>query len=259
MKTPLLKTEPYIQCFKVRSYETDQNHFLHPPFLMWMMQECAVNHVESIGLGYDALVKQRLAWALAGFHFKVEQMPVWNDEIVVESWHREYKKLFSIRDFHIKFKDSGQTAARATSSWFILNLDNRRPVRIEPATPGLKRVERTALDAPLKRFNLSDWSLSDGEAQLNLTTSYFHQDHNDHVNNVHYLRWMLSAMSDEFLKDHRLKELQIYFMNEIRAGEETSVHIRPHTGGDQGFQHRLIGQGGMDSAVARSCWARGES
>ena len=46
-----------------------------------------------------------------------------------------------------------------------------------------------------------------------------HVDMNGHVNNVHYLTWMLEDVPDALLATHELTEINIEFRNEAHAGD----------------------------------------
>ena len=72
-------------------------------------------------------------------------------------------------------------------------------------------------------------------------------DLNGHVNNVHYVEWLLESRPDEA---GPCRELDIVFKSETLAGEEVrveSVETEPGV-----FIHRVYAPDGRDHVLARS-------
>ena len=78
-------------------------------------------------------------------------------------------------------------------------------------------------------------------------------DLNGHVNNVHYVEWLLEGRPDEA---GACQELDIVFKSETLAGEEVRVEsVETEPGA---FVHRVYAPGGRDHVLARSNSKAGE-
>ena len=57
-----MRVSKYVKEYTVRSHETDCHGFLRVLSLMNVLQDIAVEHAESFGLGLRDCLKQNLAW-----------------------------------------------------------------------------------------------------------------------------------------------------------------------------------------------------
>ncbi|MEL6135778.1 MAG: hypothetical protein AAFR59_20665, partial [Bacteroidota bacterium] len=54
---------------------------------------------------------------------------------------------------------------------------------------------------------------------------YHDLDFNDHLNNNVYIRWLLDAIHEDWWRTHRLRGLQMKFLEEGKWGEEIGVRL----------------------------------
>ena len=244
----------FSQDFTIRPHEVDAKHYWLPRFMMWTLQEAAVNHVTHLKMGYNDLIKDNLAWALAGFKVKINKMPMWNEDIRVRTWGKSSTKLFIFREFEVTSKEYDYPLIVATSNWFIMDLNTRRPIRIEPYAGVVHNEE--LLDYPLKKSLLPD-PLSFNGSDLSSTKKVCFEDldHNFHANNVHYIRWMFDSLKDDFKMEHILKDYEIYFVHELSCGDQIeSMAYELQEEGGKTFFHLLTHPQGGYSAMAKSVW-----
>lgn len=257
-----MKDDPpvFSQQFTIRPHETDKYHRLTPQFLMWLLQETAVNHVETLNLGYQALIDQDIAWALGGFYLEIKNMPILGESIEIKTWHKEYQGLFSIRDFELYSNDRQEILVGATSSWFLMNIQRRRPVRIEPYMTGLKAYNHSAVSKKLKKPRADEMAFESESDLLHESSVYFGDlDHNDHANNVHYLRWMMNSLPADLLENYRLSEFEIYFLRELNLDDHLSVRSQSIESVDSeqsSWKHQLVKNSEILSAGAFSHWKK---
>ena len=208
----------YRQSFTVRSYDVDFQRRLRPEVLCSYFQEVASEHALKLGIGYQQLEAQRMFWVLSRLLLQVERMPVWHEQITVETWAKGTEKLFALRDFIVR-NANGEVLCKATSYWLILNTDNRRPVRPDNFFSRLRHPE-DALAARLEKLPLA---AREHEA-YGLQTRYSDLDHNRHVNNLRYIAWMFNCFDLDFFAQHQLREMQINFLSEVREGEKIVIY-----------------------------------
>ena len=233
--------------FKVRSYECGADGFASLPAVCNYLQEAASLNAEELGFSksnFDAQ-GENISWVLTRLAVKMIRYPKWEEEVKVVTFPRGGRKIVAWRDFEIKAAN-GETIALATSEWMLIDLKTRKIVSIpesvllacefgtesvlgpEPFTARLKfpadvNVEKTG---PYK-------------------AQYSHIDLNGHVNNVHYIEWLL-----EPLKAARPLRLEIVFRSETLAGDEVSVEGARGANGE--IYHRVFSPEGKDHVVALS-------
>lgn len=256
-----IKDNKFFQEVTIRTYEADRRHLIFPHFLLWILEEAAVNHAELMHHSYDDLMQKNLLWALAGFKFKVNRLPQWREKITVSTWPKSATKLFIYRDFEIH-SESGDLLVSATSSWFVMDYTLRRPVKVDEFAHHLN--ESSALSDNLKRSNLpSSESLEPLVAKAKSKVNFDDLDHNGHANNVNYLRYLFSSFGEEFKQLHILKEFEIYFVHELSLCDEveSSIFKIDETEFEEkqrtrSFLHELKKSDGTLSAVAKSSWQK---
>ncbi len=220
--------------FKVTHYFVNPNGLASIQGMSYYLQETAVNHANSRSLGYQDLIKNNTAWVLTRQFIKLYKIPELDQKITVESWVDSTTESLSVRDFHILDKE-GNILVIARTSWMLLDLKKRRPVPIPddfhtriPHHPG-----RIREDLPLGKLPLAEES-AEGK-KLPYKVVYSDLDVNMHVNNIHYLKWVLDGFSLEFRNDHRLKTIECNYLSEALYGDELIRITSPDNANDHSF------------------------
>jgi medium-chain acyl-[acyl-carrier-protein] hydrolase len=107
---------------------------------------------------------------------------------------------------------------QATSYWLMLDAKSRRPIRPDSFFTRLKH-EAHAIDEPIEKLESQKEKVSYTEV-----AKYTDLDHNQHVNNIRYISWMLNSFPLDFFSQYTLKTLQINFQSEIREGEVVEIY-----------------------------------
>lgn len=256
----VLENSIFTQDFIIKPQEADLKHDILPSHLMWILQEAGVNQIEILQIGFDYLVEKKVTWALAGFEFDVKRAPKWKEKVTVFTWHKKKTGLFSYRDFEIK-DSAGNILVVATSSWFIMDLENRRPARAEEYIPKLEESSKCALDSKLRRGSIGQIH----PECLPVYTStqkvkFLDLDHNGHANNVHYIRWMFNSLPTPFRMDFLLAHFEIFFTKEVNC-DQTILEKTwecEKMNDDFVFIHHLYHEDGSIAAISRSRWKKRE-
>ena len=118
----------HIQKFTIPCYNTDAAWRLKPAAFMDLAQEAAGLHAVYLGFGYDDLIKTNTAWILSRVNVKFVDTPMWREEMTLTTWHKGFNRLFFLRDFVMTDKEE-RVRVKATTSWLVLDLENRTMVR----------------------------------------------------------------------------------------------------------------------------------
>ena len=231
--------------FKVRSYECGPDGRATLPTVCNLLQEAASLHAASLGFGKGdfAAAGENISWVLTRMVVKMNRYPVWEDEVAVETFPRGGRKIVAWRDFELK-DAKGETLGVASSEWMIIDLATRKIHAIpetvfaanDPANAPVLGLE------PFAKFRFPDGG--SGVSPLLFTAMKSQIDLNGHVNNVHYIGWML-----EPCESRCPAEMEIVFRSETLAGDE----VRVETAAVDGFTyHRVFAPDGKDHVVART-------
>ena len=233
--------------FKVRSYECGADGFASLPAVCNYLQEAASLNAEELGFSksnFDAQ-GENISWVLTRLAVKMIRYPKWEEEVKVVTFPRGGRKIVAWRDFEIKGAD-GDAIALATSEWMLIDLKTRKIVSIPESVLNACEFGTESVLGP-EPFTARLKFPADVNVEKTgpYKAQYSHIDLNGHVNNVHYVAWLL-----EPLKAARPSKLEIVFRSETLAGDEVSVEIARGANGE--IYHRVFSPEGKDHVVALS-------
>ena len=215
----VLKNAPantlWSETFTIRSYQVGPGGFATPQSLCRFLQEAASNHAEVLRIGGEELAEQDLMWVLSRLRLRMKKIPLWRQEITVETWPSQRTSgIRAHRDFKI-YDDAGTAVGEAGSVWLLLSKKNRRPVRVpefldEYRLPGLP--EDLLLDSEVAL-------LEESHLQKEFEVCATHLDFNNHVNNVCYLEWALNTLPPEVFERFQVSEILFNFLAEGKLGD----------------------------------------
>ena len=224
---------------RIRGAEADANGRLSVRSACELMQEAAARHASALGVGYDELVAQGLAWVLVQWTLTVTRWPLWRDEVLVETWPCARTERTAARDF-LLLDATGTELCRAESVWLILDLQKRRPVRLPEEVRSI-RPPREPLGSGTELARLLPPSPVD--ETLDLAVRWTDLDLNAHVSNVAYVDWVLESVPRELLRAGALRSLSLSFRSEARDGASVRVERGRDASapdGRPGFRHRVV-------------------
>ncbi|WP_068673156.1 acyl-[acyl-carrier-protein] thioesterase [Oceanobacillus sp. Castelsardo] len=179
-------------------------------------QEIASLAASSLGLGIDTLQKGNgLAWVLTKIRVDVERLPVWGEEITIETWPLEPGKLNFDRDYIVRDKD-GKSIIRAISSWVIIDLKDRKLKRSTsvPFTFPTPIVDRAIKDT-FRRLK----HIEQAETVYTKRIGYSDVDFNGHLNNSKYIDYIMDCFDINNHKKYDVTSIEVDFMHEALPGE----------------------------------------
>jgi acyl-ACP thioesterase len=178
------------------------------------MMEVAGRHAEILGVGVRDLHARELTWVLARLHVEINQLPTAGQAVHIATWPSGRHRLFAVREFQLT-DEAGGEILRATSAWALMNMETRRPSRLDPHLPVFSRHPGRMVE--------DDFSLLPpapaGGSRASYRALAADIDINDHVNNTVYLDWALRAVPAE-ARRRRPQALEAAFLGEARLGDE---------------------------------------
>ncbi len=218
----------------IHSYEVDLTMKLRFSALNRYMQESAWKNAEQLGFGFSSLVKKNLAWVLTRMVISIDHLPGWDESINIATWPSGKDSIFAFRDFQF-FDKNQKELGRAVTSWCIIDLDSRKPVFVCSAFDH----EIAEMDKQMfpKRPGKVE-SLSTVDSEWKTIVGYQDLDVNEHVTNSRYIDWIFESIDLEFLKHHKVRDIEINFLAEALYKKEIVVQTRKLK--DTEFLHRIF-------------------
>ncbi|GFE57189.1 acyl-[acyl-carrier-protein] thioesterase [Geobacter sp. AOG1] len=228
----------YEKQFRVRTYEVDLARKLRPTALLNYLQDVAGDHARQLGVSVGDLMAHNLTWVISRYHLLFVGDVGTGAVVRIRSWPSSREGLFSCREFEVLAADDTPLAL-ATSSWAVVDLATRKPVRLADHLPDYPLLPRRVMDddfGPLPR-------LKKAVSEMPFRVRRSDLDLNRHVNNVVYAEWALETVPPPVADGFRLAELEIAFRAEALYGDWVISRCAP--AGEEAnhcFVHQLVNE-----------------
>lgn len=177
--------------FTVRSYEAGMENRAALPTLCNYMQEAAGINADRLGWGVRTLQHEGFTWMLSRLRVSVARYVPWGGSVAVRTWPSGMKgKLIAKRCF-LGLDENGEELFRASSEWLYVDIAAQKIARLPATFAGL--VPPGTPDIELPDLGGKFVHLPSVDASADVLTRHSDLDFNDHVNNVHYVEWMLEC------------------------------------------------------------------
>ncbi len=207
------------ESFLIRANEVDAKGRLTLGALCNFFQEVAGNNARTLKFDITDMRDQNLTWVLHRMDMRLNKLPNWRETIRVDTWAASGDTLRAYRNYVVLDAD-GNELTTCLSYWMLLNLDTRRPVRIPKEVLEVKLPER-ALVTDIKSNRMKPIRVSDSAKKIIVRRSDL--DMNNHVNNVHYIEWMMDSIP--FEQTQNITSFDIIFMQETFVDEQVQSSV----------------------------------
>ncbi len=215
------KLSLYTKMFCVEYGDSDYYKRLKLSSLFNYLQYISSLHSKNLGVGIDDIEEEHgLAWVMARIMIDVIKMPIWNDELYIETWPIRPKKLEFERDYRVKDKD-GNVLINAISSWVLLDIEKREIAKTDSVNIGFPPfIEQRAIDKRMAKLKPNGNSIF----VYNKKIGYSEIDINGHLNNSKYIDFIADCFSIEMHSTYLVENIQVNYINEALAGETISLY-----------------------------------
>lgn len=223
----------FIKEFSISSFDLNPMGQARLTTMANFFQEMAYHHANQLGFGYNDMKEKQTFWVLSRMRIRIDQYPVWDDKVRVETWHRGMDGIFGLRDFRVE-SNSGELMGMASTAWLILDSRTRRPVRLDDDVLKNSIGDNSAFDEGLQKITLPDKMMVLSRHQV----LFSDLDILGHVNNVKYMEWCIDAAITKGQADHEIRELEINFTHEALFGDEIEISGIPNSKTESFFRAR---------------------
>lgn len=196
----------------ITHYMCDRSRSLTLPMLVNLLLEVSEEQSSELSRDESYLKARGVNWIILRYEFSVSRMPDLKETVNIETRASEYNKLFTYREFVVK-DSSGKVLLTVDTTFALMDLSTRKMVRLtdEIVSPyqatASRRIRRSEKPKELTDF--------DDCNQRTFDVRYFDIDGNGHVNNAHYISWLLDSLPSDFLKSHEVSWGVIAFDKEV--------------------------------------------
>ena len=240
--SPLVWTEP----FQIRAYEVGPDELATVLTVCDLLQEAAGEHARSADReGFPLPGGGWATWVLSRLRVRIARRPRMRERIRIDTWPSDLDGLRATRDFRITGADDDELVA-ATSSWFLIDVARRRPVRLPRAMDGFAARERPralAFDGP------DPIAPDETDAERSFRVRRSDLDRVGHANNVRFVEWALEALDT----DDGLCEVDVQYRAEAVYGDTVVSRVGPLRDGSRGHELSRASDG-RTLALARTTW-----
>ena len=202
----------------VLSTNIDSNQEIRLSALLRYMQDVATNHVDKLHFGHVELEKNNLIWVVARTDLVIHRLPKIDEEITLYTHPGETKGFMFTRFFQVYDKHKNLLVS-VSSIWVVLDYSSRK-IMLHPFGERKLPEEVSEDDIPLP-------AKISGEATKLVDqrkARYSEVDMNGHINNTHYLNYILDTHSFDFFKNNKLTSVSINYEKEVLPGDVMDIY-----------------------------------
>jgi len=204
----------YSKEYPIHFYQVDFEGRVRLVPLLNFLSDAAGDHAAHLGWSVTDLLKNNMTWVLSRYHVRIARFPGLGEKLAVLTWPSGRHGYFALRDFEVSDGD-GSTVLVGTTSWMILDLGRKQPLKIDDILPASTLVDRRALADAFAALPVLDRP----EREISFRVETGHLDLNRHVNNTVYVQWALEAAPEDVLMRRRPVEVEVSYRAEALYGD----------------------------------------
>jgi acyl-ACP thioesterase len=200
--------------YEVRAYEVGPDNLATPATLANYLQETAGHHASRLHLGPEHLIPKGIFWVMSRIRIKLHARPESQQKVELLTWPSALERHVAYRDF--KLMEGETLLAEATTAWLVFDLEERKMIEI-PLWIGENLPKTPDRNLDFERRTLP--RLREVAHEQKILARRSDEDMLGHVNNAHFLEWVLESPPEVWLKNKHLVDIDIQFRSECNAGD----------------------------------------
>lgn len=186
--------------------------------LLYLAQEAAGAHCDSLSLSWETLAEKGLFWAVIRTHVRVERLPRLHETVMVRTWPMPTTRTAFPRAVVI-CDENGAPLVHVLSLWVLMDVQSRNmvlPGKSGIDVPGQLTGSEIAVPGSLVPYS--------GEKTAVRKVRFSELDRNGHMNNTRYLDWAADLLQAEFHKSHPVREFTICYLSEALENQQVQLN-----------------------------------
>lgn len=241
--------------YEIHYYQIDKTQKATALSLVNLLEDTAISHSQSIGLGIDELKSKGIVWLINCWNIIIDKYPKCHDRISIENWTSHFERFYATKEFYIKDID-GEIIARASTLWILMSIEKKRPIRIPLEFGEMYGINpEKAIDDPFSPIEYIDGY----EAERKFDVRRRDIDTNEHVNNSRYMEWALEQVPADVYDNHCLHSIEIKYKKETTLGNviiSRCNSFKKENGMSICLHSILSDDGNTEVASAKTVWIK---
>lgn len=219
----------YKSKYRLGNRDVDMHSKLRTSALFTILQEAASQHCIELGFGPAFTEKRNLIWVITRQKAEINRLPVYEEEILLETWpgptkHVIFPRYYKISDIR------GNVLINASSVWTLVDSQTRTL-----AAAGQHGIDLCGT------YTGDEISLPRAPQQLatslsqDFTVPYSYLDINGHMNNTRYFDLAEDNIISSAAGD-KLRMVSVEYNNEARLHDKLNIQI-----GSEGKKYYITG------------------
>ena len=135
--------------YRVSFAQMNRQGVLSNKFFLALMQDIAGEHSAFLHITFSDIAKDNLTWVILSWNLKVYKRPGEDETIRIQTYVRDMKKAFLMRDFRV-YNEKDELCAIATSKWCLVNFLTGKIARMPENFDSLKVVNDPVFEEDAK-------------------------------------------------------------------------------------------------------------
>lgn len=236
---------------RVTYYEADFTRRMTIAMMLDVIILASEDHSDELGVGAEFVRQFGVTWVVIQYDVHINRMPTVDEVITINTRSKSYNKYFAYREFTIT-DEQGNELMNMTGLWAAMNYKERKIASIPKETVepfGAEKVNQVPKMPKPKKIDV------DSADKQTFTVRYTDIDSNQHVNNAHYMDWMVNVLPAEFLTNHTPTGFLLRYENEVKYGSnvDSYYNLDKLEDGTIMTRHEIM-SGDSHSAIANITW-----
>lgn len=236
---------------RVTYYEADFTRRMTIAMMLDVIILASEDHSDELGVGAEFVRQFGVTWVVIQYDVHINRMPTVDEVITINTKSKSYNKYFAYREFTIT-DEQGNELMNMTGLWAAMNYKERKIASIPKETVepfGAEKVNQVPKMPKPKKIDV------DSADKQTFTVRYTDIDSNQHVNNAHYMDWMVNVLPAEFLTNHTPTGFLLRYENEVKYGSnvDSYYNLDKLEDGTIMTRHEIM-SGDSHSAIANITW-----
>lgn len=184
-----------------------------------LFMDLATKHAAILGVGSNVLREKNCFWVAAKSRIRFLRKPRMMEDVTASTWPEKPKTIRFNRYYTVA--DNSGVIVEGKTEWAILDMESGRPLKAADVYPqDIQHPEDTVCNEPFARIN-ADFAGCRELCKHKILSADI--DLSRHMNNVAYIRAVLSAFTCEELEKMNINEIEIAYRQQCYEGEMLSI------------------------------------
>jgi len=202
--------------FEIGMQDINKNKEVKNKFILNCLENVALKHSDSVGLGLKNILETGLTWMLLDWKVKLLKRPHYGDILEISTWTRYINKCYAYRDYEIYVNNEKYVIA--TSKWLLFDINRKKPIRVqEDLISKYEPEENKSVFDILEIEKMKKVDSYDNNYAYNVKKSDI--DINGHMHNLNYLDIAYECFSENDY-NNELNNIRISYKKEIKLEDK---------------------------------------